>query len=78
MEHQVFGGEHHSGRPARPLWTAMWNGFRGRCPKCGQGRLFASFIKTEQACAHCGQEFHHHRAVFLKLKLPLMWMRTAL
>jgi len=62
MEQQVFGGELQSGRPARPLWTAMARGFAGRCPHCGQGRLFGSYVKTVNACAHCGEEIHHHRA----------------
>jgi uncharacterized protein (DUF983 family) len=62
MESQVFGGEHHSGRAARPLWNAMWNGFRCKCPKCGEGKLFSSFLKVVPACEHCGEEFHHHRA----------------
>lgn len=62
MDEIVFGGEHHSGRPARPLWSAMWNGLRCKCPKCGRGRLFASFVKTVDRCAACGEEMHHHRA----------------
>ena len=62
MEQQVFGGENHSGRPARPLMNAMLRGFLGRCPHCGEGKLFASFVKTVDRCAHCGEEMHHHRA----------------
>lgn len=62
MDETVYGGEHHSGRPARPLLQAMWNGLRCRCPKCGQGRLFASFLKTVPACEHCGERLDHHRA----------------
>ncbi len=62
MEQQVFGGENHSGRPARPLMNAMLRGFLGRCPHCGEGKLFASFVKTVDRCGHCGEEMHHHRA----------------
>jgi uncharacterized protein (DUF983 family) len=62
METQVFGGEHHTGRPARPLWNAMWNGFRGKCPKCGEGKLFSSYVKVVSACEHCGEDMHHQRA----------------
>ncbi len=58
----VFGGEHHAGRPARSVWTAMLRGAMGRCPHCGEGKLFASFLRTKPACDHCGEEFHHHRA----------------
>lgn len=62
MEQQVFGGEHHTGRPARPLWTAIRRGLVCRCPNCGEGRLFKSFLKTVDACEVCGTEMHHHRA----------------
>ena len=62
METQVFGGEHQSGRPARQLGNAMRKGLRCRCPKCGEGRLFSSFLTIAPACEHCGEEFHHHRA----------------
>lgn len=63
MEQQVvYGGEHHSGRPARPVWGAMRSGFSCRCPRCGEGRLFRSFLKTFDDCEVCGEAFHHHRA----------------
>lgn len=63
MEERVFGGdEHQSGRPARPLMNAMLRGFLGRCPHCGEGKLFASFVKTVDRCEDCGEEMHHHRA----------------
>jgi len=58
----VFGGEHHSGRPARPVWTAMKRGFLGRCPHCGEGKLFRAFVKPVDRCAVCGEEMFHHRA----------------
>jgi uncharacterized protein (DUF983 family) len=59
---RTFGGEHQLGRPARPLWNAMWNGFRSKCPHCGEGKLFSSFVKTVDRCERCGEEMHHHRA----------------
>ena len=37
-------------------------GLRGRCPKCGEGRLFRAFLKVADNCPACGEEFHHHRA----------------
>jgi uncharacterized protein (DUF983 family) len=29
-------------------------GLRGRCPNCGEGRLFSGFLRIERACAACG------------------------
>jgi uncharacterized protein (DUF983 family) len=59
---QLFGGERHSGRPARPLWPAIKRGLAGRCPHCGEGKLFYAFVKTVDRCEVCGEEISHHRA----------------
>ena len=56
MEAQVFGGENHSGRPARPLWPAIKRGLLGRCPRCGEGKLFYAYTKTVDTCPVCGEE----------------------
>ena len=32
-------------------------GLRGRCPACGQGRLFQGFLGLRSACEHCGLDF---------------------
>ena len=62
MEDTVFGGVHQSGRPARPLWKAMRNGFRARCPRCGAGKAVFLLPRRRAPCAECGEEMHHHRA----------------
>lgn len=49
-------------RAKRDVWTAMKRGMRGRCPKCGEGKLFRAFLKVDDRCAHCGQDLSHHRA----------------
>ncbi|RDE09807.1 DUF983 domain-containing protein [Pelagibacterium lacus] len=49
-------------RPVRPLWPAMLNGMKCRCPACGEGKLFGKYLKVTDACAHCGTELHHQRA----------------
>jgi uncharacterized protein (DUF983 family) len=45
-----------------PLGTTLWRGFTGKCPRCGEGKMFRAFLKVADSCAHCGQELHHHRA----------------
>jgi uncharacterized protein (DUF983 family) len=47
---------------SRHVWQAMWRGFALRCPACGEGRLFGSFLKVAQRCPACGEALHHHRA----------------
>jgi uncharacterized protein (DUF983 family) len=46
----------------RDVWQAMKRGFRGRCPRCGEGKLFRAFLKTADNCSNCGQDFTPHRA----------------
>lgn len=44
------------------LATAMWRGFRGKCPNCGEGHMFGRFLKVAGTCDHCGEELFHQRA----------------
>ncbi len=46
----------------RPTWPALVKGFRGRCPKCGEGKLLHSYLKVNDHCPNCGRELFHHRA----------------
>jgi uncharacterized protein (DUF983 family) len=36
---------------------AISRGLRGRCPRCGEGRLFQGFLKLRAACDRCGLDF---------------------
>ncbi len=46
----------------RDWWRAMKRGFLGRCPACGEGRLFGRFLKVNDTCVCCREPLHHHRA----------------
>ncbi|PIW27926.1 MAG: hypothetical protein COW30_08910 [Rhodospirillales bacterium CG15_BIG_FIL_POST_REV_8_21_14_020_66_15] len=35
-------------------------GIRGRCPRCGEGRLFSGYLKVADSCDVCGMSFHGH------------------
>ncbi len=35
------------------LSTLLWRGFRQKCPRCGETRLFASFLKAPETCSSC-------------------------
>ncbi|MEJ0026400.1 MAG: DUF983 domain-containing protein [Rhizomicrobium sp.] len=37
-------------------------GLCGRCPKCGEGRMFRAFLKVTDICPACGEELYHQRA----------------
>ena len=35
---------------APDFWTSIFRGWRGRCPRCGAGSLFSSFLKMQSTC----------------------------
>ncbi|WP_207764821.1 DUF983 domain-containing protein [Hyphococcus luteus] len=55
---QTFGAD--MGR--RSWLQAMTRGIGHRCPQCGRGRLFKSYVKTNETCPSCGLELSGHRA----------------
>ncbi|OCW56723.1 DUF983 domain-containing protein [Hoeflea olei] len=60
-----FGGTtqgNDTGKGPRNTGLAIKRGLLGRCPHCGEGRLFRAFLKPVDACAACGEEMFHHRA----------------
>jgi uncharacterized protein (DUF983 family) len=61
---QVWTRETDAAAPVekRDLWLAMKRGFRGRCPRCGEGKLFRAYLKTANACSACDLDFTPHRA----------------
>jgi uncharacterized protein (DUF983 family) len=44
------------------LKTDLMRGLRGRCPNCGEGHIFRSFLKVADTCEVCGEELFHQRA----------------
>jgi len=43
---------------ASPGALPIGRGLRGRCPRCGEGRLFQGFLTLRPACEHCGLDFN--------------------
>lgn len=46
----------------RPTGQAMRRAALGRCPACGEGKLFTSYLKVADHCPKCGEALHHQRA----------------
>lgn len=42
--------------------TPIVRGARRRCPACGEGKLFAGYLKLVSECAHCGETYSHDQA----------------
>ena len=48
--------------PLPSLSKVAGRGFVGRCPNCGQSRLFARYLKQVDHCAICQEAYGHIRA----------------
>jgi len=46
----------------RDKWQAVKRGYMGKCPHCGEGKMFRAYLKVVEACPSCGEELHHQRA----------------
>ncbi len=44
------------------FWLVVIRAAVGRCPNCGEGKLFSRYLKQVEACPECGEKFGHIRA----------------
>lgn len=58
MASTEFNPDNHQ----RDTLRAMLRGAILKCPACGKGRLFKSYLKASDSCGNCVEELHHHRA----------------
>jgi uncharacterized protein (DUF983 family) len=43
--------------PGSPIALPISRGLRGRCHRCGEGRLFQGFLNLRPACEKCGLDY---------------------
>lgn len=46
----------------RSAWDGFRRGLFGRCPACGEGRLFRAYLKVEPSCPSCGHALSQYRS----------------
>ena len=46
----------------RSIWAGIRRGLWGRCPHCGEGWLFSSYLKVAPTCASCGHDVGQYRS----------------
>lgn len=46
----------------RELRPALRKGWRRKCPNCGSGALLKGYLKVQEDCAVCGEDFRDNRA----------------
>ncbi len=56
---QIFGDD-----PAqvRPVVASAMRGLTGKCPACGNPKLFRAFLKPVDHCQSCGEDLSHQRS----------------
>lgn len=52
----------HSRREQLKFGTILWRALQTRCPNCGNGKLFVSYLKPIEACQSCGEKFGQIRS----------------
>lgn len=62
----------NSGMDERQLMPSIIKGFRGKCPSCGEGKLFAYTLKVQENCPNCNEDLSHHRADDLPAYLNIL------
>ena len=46
----------------RSVWAGLRRGLVGKCPHCGEGRLFTSYLKVAPFCPSCGHAVGDYHA----------------
>jgi len=49
--------EHRDTDPVWPSVEPIRAGLAGRCPRCGEGRLFTGFLAVRESCEVCGLDY---------------------
>ena len=62
MDHHATASTLRSVIEPRDALSALWKGMRGRCPRCGQGKLFRAYLKVADHCPSCGEPLFHQRS----------------
>jgi uncharacterized protein (DUF983 family) len=52
----------HAQAKTRDFGEGFRRGLAGRCPNCGEGRLFSGYLKVEPRCEACGHDISRYRA----------------
>jgi uncharacterized protein (DUF983 family) len=74
--------------PPSSFWQAAGRGMRNRCPICGQGKVFAGYLKIVDECSNCHAPLGKLRAddappyftIFVTGHLlipPVLWIEKA-
>lgn len=52
-------------RPRPSYETMVWRALRLRCPRCGEGKVYTSWLQMPPACEVCGLRFHRDPGYYL-------------
>jgi uncharacterized protein (DUF983 family) len=46
----------------KPVLRSLWRGLGRHCPNCGEGGIFAGYLKVQEHCAVCGHDNQQYPA----------------
>ena len=46
----------------RSVWAGLKRGVLGRCPHCGEGKMFQAYLRVVPACPTCRHELSQYRS----------------
>jgi uncharacterized protein (DUF983 family) len=46
----------------RSVWLGLRRGLAGKCPSCGQSKMFSSYLKVLPKCGNCGHVLDQYKA----------------
>ncbi len=46
----------------RDKMQALRHGLREKCPNCGEGAVYTTYLKIADHCDHCGEALHHEKS----------------
>lgn len=49
-------------QPERNLKQSLFRGWKRKCPNCGSGPMFRSYLTVRETCPVCTEDLSHHRA----------------
>lgn len=52
----------NSSNTDRPTKPALLKGWKRKCPNCGAGPILHGYLKVNDNCVVCHEDFSHHRA----------------
>ena len=62
VEYSTAPSHGNSRHEPRDKMQSLIRGAHEKCPNCGEGSVFTSYLKVSDNCKNCDEELHHERS----------------